>query len=327
MWLRHFSALAKLNQGEDTRHKIPRPLISAFAYLKMKKLYTQRKRPPRRELIYQFDEALRKRLLAVFKDYISGSFSEFLHSLGQDLIKSYGYLKRSTFEAVKASDIPVLEHFIRSENEEVLDFFEAAIRNPQYIGEQEGVNALNSVLQEEGIGYRFSEFSFETSKSLFGLKRKSIYSFSEAHRINDEHVYQTVVRPALQFISNTEFKISHNELMKALAACRQNEPEDAITLAGAAYESFLKTVLKIRSCSFDPDKDTCSRLVRIIIDNDMLPSFYESCFISPATIRNKLGDAHGRGPEKSYEPNTDQASHMINLVCANMLLLRKCAEL
>lgn len=292
----------------------------------MEKLYTQRKRPPRRELIYHFDEAFRKRLLAVFKDYISGSFSDFLDSLAQDLIKSYGYLKHSAFEAVRASDNPLLEHFIRCENEKVLDLFEAAIRNPHYTGNQKGVDALNSVLQEEGIGYRFSDFSFKTSKTFFVFKCHKVTAFPEAHRIDDEQIYKTVVRPALQFISNTEFRISHDELMKALAASRQNEPEDAITLAGAAYESFLKTILRNRNCIFDPDKDTCSSLVRIIIDNDILPSFYESIFVSPATIRNRLGDAHGRGPEKRYEPNTDQASHMINLVCSNMLFLSKCTK-
>jgi len=68
-------------------------------------------------------------------------------------------------------------------------------------------------------------------------------------------------------------------------------------------------------------------VVKLIIENGLLPGFYESCLISPATIRNRLGDAHGRGPEKRHEPNTDQADHMINLVCSNILFLRKMVEL
>ena len=135
------------------------------------------------------------------------------------------------------------------------------------------------------------------------------------------------MKPVIHFLSGTEFSIAHDELLRALSAVRQNEPEDSITLACAAYESFLKTVLTIRGHSFNHDKDTCSKLVKICMANDILPSFYESCLISPATIRNKLGDAHGRGPNKMHEPMVQNADHMINLVCSNILLLKKCVGL
>ena len=291
------------------------------------KIYTQRKSAPKRQLLYHFDELIRSRLLTVLNGLVTGPFSNFLSQLGFEIMKAYGYMAHSSFEAARASDDPVIEHFFRCDNEQVLDFLELAFRQSKYRRGQEGVDSINSVLQDSAIGYRFSTFPQNESHGLFGLTRLLESRFPEAYRITDEQVHQFVVKPTLQFLSGPEFSISHDELMKALAACRQNETEDAITLAGAAYESFLKTILKLKKCSFDPDKDTCSRLVKLVIENGLLPSFYESCFISPATIRNRLGDAHGRGPEKRHEPNTDQADHMINLVCSNILFLRKMMEL
>ena len=58
-----------------------------------------------------------------------------------------------------------------------------------------------------------------------------------------------------------------------------------------------------------------------------MPSFYEACLIAPGTIRNKLGDAHGRGPEKEYQATRETAEHVTHLVCTNILLLRSAGKL
>ena len=292
------------------------------------KLYTQRKSSPHRTLIYIFQQQVRQRLLAVLEDHISKPKDNFFNDLGHALVQTYGYLQRSSFEAARTSNNPVIEHYFRCSDEQVLDFFEAAFQNRQYNGGQDGIDSLNNVLQDTGIGYRFTDYPAKESIGLFFPKKVAVNSgFPEAHRITDEHIYQTVVKPAIQFLSEAEFSISHDELLRSLSACRQNEPEDSITLACAAYESFLKTLLSIKGHSFNKDKDACSRLVKICIANDILPSFYEQCLISPATIRNKLGDAHGRGPTKTHEPLVEHSDHMINLVCSNILLLKKCAGL
>ena len=291
------------------------------------KIYTQRKSEPKKQLLYHFDKPVRSRLLTVLNGLVTGSFSDFLSQLGFEIMKVYGFMEHASYEAAKTSEDPSIEHFFRCDNDQVLDFLELAFRQSKYSGGQEGVDLINSVLENSAIGYRFSTYHQKKSFGIFGRTHLSESRFPEAYRITDEQVHQLIVKPTLQFLSRPELSISNDELMKALAACRQKETEDAITLAGSAYESFLKTVLKIKKCSFDPDKDTCSSLVKLIIKNGLLPSFYESCFISPATIRNKLGDAHGRGPEKRHEPNTNQANHMINLVSSNILFLRKMIEL
>lgn len=290
-------------------------------------LYTQRKATPKKQLIYHFDRLIRSRLLTVLNGMVSGSFPDFLKYLGFELMKTYGYMAKSTFEAARVSEDPVINHFFQCEHEQVLDFIELFYRQDRYIGGQEGIDSINNVLQESGIGYRFSKFLEKKYKGFLWRTRIQYIGFPEAYRITDEQIHKMVVKPTLQFLSGEEFTVTYDELVKALAACRQNEIENAITLAGAAYESFLKTVLKLKNYRFDPDRDTCSHLVKRIIENDIVPSFYETLLISPATIRNRLGDAHGRGPDKQHEANTDQAEHMINLVSSNILFLRKMIKL
>jgi hypothetical protein len=142
-------------------------------------------------------------------------------------------------------------------------------------------------LQDCAIGYRFSTFPQKESHGLFERTRLPESRFPEAYRITDEQVHQFVVKPTLQFLSGPEFSVSHEELMKALAACRQNETEDAITLAGAAYESFLKTMLKLKKCSFDQEKDTCSGLVKLIIENSLCGKQREATGLLLALDRNE----------------------------------------
>ena len=284
----------------------------------MRKLYTQRKAPPKTVLLYSFDERVRQRMLATLEGHVPDVWA-FLDSLGNDLVKVYGYLKRSGYEAARTSDNPVVEHLFCCDDEEVLDYFEAAFHQKSYRGQQDGVDEINAVLKDEGIGYRFSDYPASIRK-----KKGSVpIHFPEGHRLTDGFTYAEIVKPVLGFLIQDGFDVAHDELMRALAASRQGETEDALTLAGAAFESFLKTLMTKKRWQYDADKDTCSALVKKCIARGLVPGFYEACLTVPATIRNRLSDAHGRGPEKAHVATAEAAEHMIHLVCANILFLRQ----
>jgi len=286
----------------------------------MRKLYTQRKAPPKTELIYRFDEQVRQRMLATLEDHVS-DFWRFLDDLGHDLVKVYGYLQRSAYDACRTSDNAVIEHLFCCDEEEVLDYFEAAFHQKLYRGQQDGVDELNSILEIEGIGYRFSDYPASQKRKKGGPP----IHFPEGHRLTEGFTYSTVVKPVLHFLVADGFDIAHDELMRALAAFRQGEAEDALTLAGAAYESFLKSLMAEKRWPFDPEKDACAALVKQCVAQGLIPSFYEACLVAPGTIRNKLSDAHGRGPKIQHEASPEAADHMIHLVCSNILFLRECA--
>jgi len=259
-------------------------------------------------------------MLTTLEDHVSDVWG-FLDSLGRDLVKVYGYLQRSGFDAARTSDNPVIEHLFCCDEEEVLDYFEAAFHQSEYRGKQDGVEEINAILEMEGIGYRFSEYPSSIKRKKGGAP----IHFPEGHRLTEDFTYSSVIKPALHFLVEDGFDIAHDELMRALAAFRQGESEDSLTLAGASFESFLKSLMTQKRWAYDPEKDTCAPLVKKCISNGLVPSFYEACLIAPGTIRNKLSDAHGRGPEKRHSASPEAAEHLIHLVCSNILFLRECA--
>jgi hypothetical protein len=287
----------------------------------MRKLYTQRKAPPKTDVIYVIDDRVRERMLSTLEEHVSGDSASFFHRLERNLVKAYGFLRHPAYEALRRSREPVIEHLFNCSDDEVIDYFEAAFHQQAYGGKQEGIDEINAILEQEGIGFRFSDYPASGK-----WRQKAEVHFPEGHRLSDEFVYATVIKPVLTFLVRDGFEVAHDELMRALAAARQGESEDALTLAGASYESFLKTLMSQKRWEYDAEKDTCSTLVKKCIDHDLVPAFYEACLLSPGTIRNRLSDSHGRGPEKKYEASQKMAEHMLHLVCSNIRFLWALAE-
>lgn len=291
------------------------------------KPYSKRKATPPEHIRYDFDHNVRNRIAAIMQQHVR-NLDRFARDMEHTIMVHYGQLYQPAFEPARRSDIPAIEHFFRSPDDEVLDFLEFAFRTVDFDRHQQAVDEINFVFEDVGIGFRFSDF-VTLNPSMIPVGKNTFrpnVRFPEAHRITDGHVYQTVVQPVLHFLSDARFSVTCDELMKAMAAARQSQTEDAITLAGAAYESCLKTIMSIKGWTYD-DKMTCAKLVQVLSDRGVVPSFYESCLTSPGTIRNKLSDAHGRGPEKVNEPQAYHADHTINLVCTNVLFLKSCAGL
>ena len=116
-------------------------------------------------------------------------------------------------------------------------------------------------------------------------------------------------------------------MIRAHKAIRFGNYDEAITLAGAAFESVLKTICDITGWVYDKDRDTCRRLIKICQKNGLFPAFYSASFESVCTVRNRLGDAHGGGPVRSNTAQLEHAEHLVHLTSTNMLLLAKLAGL
>jgi hypothetical protein len=68
-------------------------------------------------------------------------------------------------------------------------------------------------------------------------------------------------------------------------------------------------------------KVACAKLVGICRDNQLFPSFYAPVLEATGTIRNRIGDAHGRGPDPLYPVAKEHADHMIRLASTNITFL------
>ncbi len=299
------------------------------------KLYSQRNTPRSEVLRYDVPEQTRSRILAVLEGFCSaqhGGFDGVLNVLGSDLFKRYGYLRRPSFRAASVSDNPVIEHFFCCTDEQALDFIEAFFQQHGYAGGQTGVDAVNEIFREMGLGYEmtaFIEHREEKETSLFGRKRMgTVIAYDYPRMIRRQHqlLHQEVVAPALHLLTDRRLDVANSEMLKAHTAIREGRFAEGITLAISAFESFLKTLCKIKEWPY-PEHGNCSDLIRICRDQGLFPPFYSSTFETVGAIRNRLGDAHGRGPEEPPRVGIEHAEHAVYLTSAHILFLTKLAGL
>jgi hypothetical protein len=302
----------------------------------MFKLFSKRNRSSSDIVNKNISDTSKTRILAVLSEYCyepHGGFDQLLEEVGRFLFKQYGGLKRSAYDAARISSNPVIEHFYCSDTIYSIDFIEACFQQQVYNGGQDGVNEINEIFLEENIGYEltpFTEHHIEKEGMLFGSLRKSTYIEYEYPRVvvrEQQLLHEEILKPAFHLLTDSRLQIANSEMLKAHTALRSKDFEAAITLAGSSFESFLKTICEIKGWPYDKQRDTCSKLVKHCKDKELFPSFYVPVFESIGTIRNKLSDAHGRGPSNPIAVTQEYAEHMIHLVSSHMVFLEKLAKL
>ncbi len=282
-------------------------------------------------------DEVRHRILLVLEDCVldgQGDFETFLAQVGRAVARKYGFLSQSAYLAARRSQHPVIEHFFSCDEGHFLHTIELCFRQEVMHGKQQAVEEINNILRESWIGYSMTPFiEREVDEEVYlvpGRKQKTtrrVYEYPKTIRSTDQFLDKSVSEPAFGLLSDPRLQVANSEMVKAHAALRTGNFDDTITLCGAAFESLLKTICDFKGWAYDKDKDTCKRLIDICHRNGLFESFYVSIFESICTIRNKLGDAHGRGPVRTYTPTLQHAEHMIHLTSTNMLVLAKFAGL
>lgn len=297
------------------------------------------KRNSQRPDTYRYDipQDVRLRVLHTFRQIAEAipshsSLPSILQEVGEKLLQQYGRLDASMYRAASSGD-PIVDHFLLCNEEKALDFIELCFQAWSYRGGNDGVVAINKVFQEESIGYELTpmrEIVTGEDARLFGRRTggKLIkYEYPHVIKKEDQFVHQEIVRPCLEVLSNPIFQTANSEMLKSYEDYRKAKYADAITSCGSAFESVLKTICSHHKWAYDPDKDTCSKLVAICKDNGLFPPFYAPIFEATGTIRNKLGDAHGRGPAPMYTVGKEHVEHLIHTTAAHILLLVTLAKL
>lgn len=292
----------------------------------MTKFYSKRKRNQPTELIYHLADDVRSRILSTFEDYLRDQFciEDLLAMVGRELRKAYGYLSRSGYDAANVSDHPVVNHFYLCDDDHALDFIEACFQCKAYSGKQLGVDAINEIFQEVGIGYELTPW-IERGRKIKTADQLEV-EFPIIIRKDDQWVHEQVIEPVLRILSDREFTVAYEEFVDALKAYRHDEFADCMTSCCSSFESTLKTICAGNNWEYDPNKDTCSRLVAMCKDKGLFHPFYAPLFESVGTIRNKLGDAHGRGPKNMYDVMPMHAKHYLSSTASHILFLHDCYQ-
>jgi len=225
-------------------------------------------------------------------------------------------------ETFDMSSSLVLNFFLQQTDVEIqIDIIELLFRkidlfvraSPGYfalnsINPDEAIDELNSRFKEHGLGYE--------------------YAAGQIIRIDSKLLHQEVIKPVLLFLQNAKFKGANEEFLSAHSHFREGKHKECLNDCLKAFESTLKIICGKRKWPFKTT-DTAKRLLEIVFEKELIPSFLQSHFIGLRTtlesgiptVRNKLG-GHGQGAESVEVPDYI-AGYALHLTAANILLLAK----
>jgi len=293
----------------------------------MPKLYSDRHAKPLARYTYTVSEKARTRIAIFFEQLRARvyyfSLQMMLKDVGNLLLAKRGGLRiRSQNQSI---DVSALEHFLSCTDEEALDFLEACFLtealHATFPETRLAVAGINEILQEEGIGYELMEPLLADSDN--GRRR---YGPLQVIKKNEKTTHKVAVEPALQVLHDPRFAVASNELRGAFEKARRGDHAGAITLCGSGFESVMKTICDIKKWPHDANA-SCAELVDACLSNKLVLPFYADQLKGIGRIRNKLGDAHGKGPTHQVLASQEQAEHMIAVTCSHITFLIRQAKI
>ncbi len=301
-------------------------------------LFSRRHSPEADTYRYQIPEPVRNRLFHTIRGCLESrgqnhGIGDVLDEMHDKILQRLGGFHQSSYEAARISDNPVVEHFFRCKDEELIDFLQMCFETQWHLGGQPTVEAINKVLEEENIGYELTPYTETQTEgaTLFGHfnpKGKTIRPhLPKVVRKDEKTLHAKAVKPCLEVLSDQRFSTPSAELLGAFDEYRQGKFGDAVTDAGSAFESVLKIICTEKGWPYDKERDTCSKLLEVCRQHGLFHPFYKPILEGVATIRNKVGDAHGKGPVAEYPATKELADHMLYTVCNNINLAISLANL
>ena len=135
---------------------------------------------------------------------------------------------------------------------------------------------------------------------------------------SSEYLKDDVIKQTISLLNSSEFKGPLEEFEKALNHFLKKEYKDTIQEANNSFESTMKSILTKLDINFDPQKDTASKLLHILYDNNVIYSHTQDftnnlkkILEGLPTIRNKQS-GHGQGldPIKIHKSYAGLSLHL-----------------
>lgn len=177
------------------------------------------------------------------------------------------------------------------------------------VSADDAIADLNHRFRENGCGYQ--------------------YDGGRILRVDSQLLHSEVVKPALALVVAKGFEGPNKEFLVAHEHLRHARYEAAVTEACKAFESTMKAICDARRWKYDASKATASTLIKILIDNELVPNYsgehlraVEKSLIGLATVRNK-NSGHGGGAKPRDLPE-HVAAYALHLAAANIVFLIEC---
>ena len=204
-------------------------------------------------------------------------------------------------------------------DEHFLDFIELIFQLDSYWWERidsgDLINAVNKFLRIDDLPYSLTNFAY---------RGYSITAYPQVIRRDSEFLHETAIQPTLALLADPVFASANQEFLDAPKDYRQGDYPDCITKCGSSFESVMKIICGQKGWPYQQDDDV-KTLVNSIFSQTGVDRFFKQPIMLIATIRNRLGSAHGAGAEPRDVP-PHIAQYAINATASAILLLVEATE-
>jgi hypothetical protein len=240
--------------------------------------------------------------------YSAGNYSDETWSeIHRSLLLRHGLFRLSEHARTERDDVV---HFILScSNEEFWDFAEYIFKTQNFWkllqDPNELVSAINAIMVADNIAYELTSYQTEEveEEAPFPINRSQkmtkvirVVSYPQVICKDDLYTHDAVLKPTLTLLSDRRFSSAYSEFLEALEDYRKTDYSDCVIKCCSSFESTMKIICKQKNWPYDSNKDTASRLVKIIIEKSGLDPSFQAQFEAIGTMRNRLSMAHGAGP-------------------------------
>ncbi|MBZ8120559.1 MULTISPECIES: STM4504/CBY_0614 family protein [Bacillus cereus group] len=171
----------------------------------------------------------------------------------------------------------------------------------------EAIEELNYWFKDNNLGYEFTN--------------------GELIRIDQTHMHEEVVKPAITLLFEEEFEGPAEEFLNAHKAYRKGDYKNALVEALKSFESTMKTICDKKGYTYNKGSDTAQKLITVLFDNNLIPEYMRNHFsglratleAGLPTVRNKQA-GHGQGSE-SIKVEPYFVEYAINLAATNIVFL------
>lgn len=266
----------------------------------------------------QLTPEFKRRVFLRCRDLFYGSdFWNEIHTKFTYLLGKYQLTELSTGSPGEDA----VEFLHRCSDENFLDFIEYIFTTQAYFhasSRGELVKEINEFLLLDDLPYALTDFVY-TEGHDGQYQTMTLTSLPQVVKKESEVVFQTAIEPALNLLRDSRFTTPNKEFLKALEDYRKADYGDCLIKCGSAFESVLKIVCDYNNWPFK-QTDTASPLLKTVISNTNLESFFEQPLILIATLRNKLSNAHG-AETGSRNVSKGKAEYTINATASAILLV------